>query len=257
MRSLHELQASFAAGLLDSACDGVLTHLIPAQRMNTRDGLNVYRSNIFQNYRSALGDTYPVIQRLVGTDFFVQAVDAYIRATPSTSGDVHDYGEDFGEFLRTYPGAADLLYLTDMAKLEWAVHRSYHAADAATLDLAQLADIPEEALPALRFELHPSCRLVASPWPTLTIWRANQENADMQALIDLDSGGEQILVIRTDVEVELSSLPAGDYAALAALLSGAALGAAFDAAQTQDETFDLGAFLQHHVLNGTLANIHP
>ncbi len=254
MPSLHELQASFALGLITPGNDDVLAHLIPAQRMNARGGLTVYRNNVFQNYRNALRDTYPVIERLVGAEFFLQAVDAYIRTTPSTSGDVHDYGENFDAFLRDYPGASALVYLPDVAALEWAVHRAYHAAASDSLDISQLADIAEDAHSDLRFTLHPACRLIASPWPVLTIWRVNQPDYASEQTVDLALGGECALVMRRGEKVEPASLSVAEHVALAAFQAGASLEGALEAALAQDAAFDLGAFLQYHVLTGTFTS---
>lgn len=256
MPSLHELQASFAQGLMTPGNDDVLAHLILAQRMNARGGLAVYRNNVFQNYRNALRDTYPVIERLVGEDFFLQAVDAFIRTTPSTSGDVHDYGDDFDAFLRDYPGATELVYLRDVAALEWAVHRAYHAATADALDAATLATMSDAALASLRFKLNPGCQLIASPWPLLTIWRVNQPDYAGEQTVDLAMGGECALVMRRGETVEPEPLSVAEHVALAAFQAGASLEGALEAALAQDAAFDLGAFLQRHVLAGTFTNFN-
>lgn len=46
----------------------------------------------------------------------------YALRYPSRSGDLHDFGETFGEFLRLWEPTAHLVYLHDVAKLEWAMH---------------------------------------------------------------------------------------------------------------------------------------
>ena len=79
--------------------------------------------------------------------FFNAAVDAYVRACPSTSGDLNVYGDAFGEFLAGYPPAADLPYLPDVARLEWAVDEAGRAADRDGSPegvLAALAGVPPE-----------------------------------------------------------------------------------------------------------------
>jgi len=256
MPTLHELQAAFARHMFDAQANDLFGALIPARRMHAQGGLDVYRNNVFQNYLGALRDTYPVVLRLIGDDFFTQTARDYVRATPSSSGDIHDYGAEFGDFLRNYPGASELVYLPDVAKLEWAVHRSYHATDADALDISQLAHVPDETLPALRFDLHPSCRLIASRWPVLTIWRANQADADGSAAINLDHGGEQILVMRPGTEVELTPLAPGNHAALLALHEDKNLADALDCALTIAPDFDINQFLMQHVLDGTLVAFH-
>ena len=53
------------------------------------------------------GATYPVVLRLVGAPFFNAAVDAFVHAHPSTSGDLNVYGDAFGDFLAGYPHAGE------------------------------------------------------------------------------------------------------------------------------------------------------
>lgn len=254
MPSLHELQTGFARGLLDTSDTAVLAHLAGARGMNAAAGLGVYRSNTFGNYRGALREAYPVVLRLVGEAFFGRAADDFIRVVPSSFGDVNAYGTEFGDFLAGYPGAIELAYLPDAARLEWAVHRAFQAIDAEPLDIARLAAVPAGQLAALRFTLHPSASLMASPWPVLAIWRANQPGRDDNASIDLDSGGVRLLVLRRGHDVDIEPLDAAEHAALVALAAHATLAEALDAAQARDGDFDLGAFLQRHAAGGTLAD---
>jgi hypothetical protein len=77
------------------------------------------------------------------------------------------------------------------------------------------------------------------------IWRANQPGTLSDELIDLDSGGDNVLVLRTPECVEFHSLPAAQFALFEALARGERLGAALDCAQSVDSEFDLGAALRH------------
>jgi len=254
MPSLREAQAAFARGLLDASDAAVLAHLAGARGMDAAAGLAVYRNNTFSNYRGALREAYPVTLRLVGEDFFARAADGFIRLAPSTFGDVNLYGAGFGDFLANYPGARELVYLPDVARLEWAVHRAFQAIDVAPPEVARLAEVPPESLDALRFTLHPSAGLLASPWPILAIWRANQPDCEGDGTIDLASGGIRLLVLRRGHDVELEALGDAEYRLLSALASGARLGAALEAALAEEAAFDLGACLQRRLAGGTLVD---
>src|SRR5207244_11506881 len=137
----------------------------------------IYRRTIFAHYHNALSSTYPAVKRLTGAPFLHAAADSFAQAQPSQSGDLNIYGGSLGEFLATYPPAADLPYLADVARLEWAIDEAHRAAEGTCTPetvLAALAVAPPARLPALRLRLEPSCRLVASPFPILRIWRTNQ-----------------------------------------------------------------------------------
>ena len=138
-----------------SAGDGVPPPFatVPAERGAER--LAIYRRAVFANYRNALGATYPVVKKLVGEPFFHAAVDAFVLAHPSVSGDLNVYGGEFGAFLAGYGPAAALPYLPDVARLEWAMDEASRAADDdASPDavLAAFAAVTPERLPALRLE---------------------------------------------------------------------------------------------------------
>src|SRR6185369_980913 len=97
MPSLRELEKGFASALF--AAEGASPPFAVAGAMPAADRVSIYRNAMFANYRKALAATYPVVQRLVGVPFFNAAVDAYVRAHASTSGDLNGYGDVFGDFL--------------------------------------------------------------------------------------------------------------------------------------------------------------
>ena len=83
MPSLRELQQRFAAAVLGA--DGTASTL--ADGRPRADRIGIYRRTIRTNYRNALGATYPVVRRVIGAPRFEAAVDAYVEACPSRSGD--------------------------------------------------------------------------------------------------------------------------------------------------------------------------
>ena len=256
MRSLRELQAAFADALLAGDASAPAFATAPAERAIER--LAVYRRSVFANYRNALGATYPVVARLVGAPFFGAAVDAFVRAHPSTSGDLNIYGGAFAHFLERYAPAAPLPYLPDVARLEWAQDKANRAAETeATPDevLAALAALAPESLPAARLALAPACRLIASPYPVLRLWQSNQDGYAGNDRIALDEGGDALLVRREAAGVTIERLAAAEYAWLEALAQGVPLGAAIDAAAGTGTAFELMTVLRRRIADGTIAGL--
>jgi hypothetical protein len=255
MPSLRELQQRFAAAVLAPA--GADPGFAIAGRASAAERVGIYRNAIAANYRNALRTSYPVVARLVGGPFFDAAVDAFARVHPSTCGDLNVCGDAFGDFLAGYPHAAGLPYLGDVARLEWAVDEAQRAADAVAdpgAVLAALAAVPAEQRTAIRLRLDPSCRFVASAFPILHIWQANQPGHGDEN-VDLAEGGERLCVRRGDDGVTLVRIDAGDYAFLAALAADATLGAAVDAAVRADAAFDLRAALRANIAAGVIAEV--
>jgi hypothetical protein len=218
LSALAQLQRELLASIFDAA---------PVAADAAGRGLEIYRRNVLGGLHDALASTYPVVRRLVGEAFFREAAIAFARASPSTSGDLHEYGGGFAAFLATYPHAAGLPYLPDVARLEWAVHQSFHAADVPPLDYAPLARLAPRRYGELRFRLHPSARLVRSPYPILAIWEANQGGRD--GTPEGDANAQRVLVIRKDLVVRPQPLDPIDWTFLAAIERGDRLEDAADA----------------------------
>jgi hypothetical protein len=251
--SLRELQQTFAAAVYEDA-PAVLAHvrdgMFPAARH-----LQVYRHNIFTNLTDALAAVYPVVRRLVGAGFFEYAADSYIRQHPPRSGNLHDFGAAFPDFLASFAPAQSLAYLPDVAQLEWVRQEAYHAPDAAALALNELAAVAPEHYAGLVFRLHPSVRLLASAYPILRIWQVNQPDFDSDPMVNLDEGAQRLLVVRRGLNVEIEALGAGEYALLHSCAETKTLAQARAAALDADPAFDLTHTLHRHVAAATLVRV--
>ncbi len=252
MPSLRELQRGFSAATLfgDDAATARLA--VMAGDLDPQTRIGIYRNNILGNYRKVLAATFPVIRQLVGGPFFDAATDQFVRGYPSRHGDVNGYGADYAEFLGFYPPARELHYLADVARLEWAVDQANIAADAAPLDVAALGGVAPDALAEVRFQLHPSARLIASPFPILRIWQVNQPGHEGDDHVDLDDGSDQLLVARGDRGIAIDRIGKGEHAFLTALAANATLGTAATHAAEVEPEFDLAAALRRHVANHAL-----
>lgn len=244
MPSLRELQRGFVAATVfgDEASIGSLG--IVAAELSPIARIDIYRNNVLGNYRKAMAATYPVMHRLVGSAFFHAAIEAFVRAHPSTRGDVNRYGGELARFLATYPPARELAYLPDVALLEWAIDQANIADDAALFDLATLASVPTDALGELRFGLHPSTQLVASPYPIFHIWKVNQPDHAGEDRVDLGEGGDTLLIARSTTGVTVERLLPGSHAFLLALAHNLKLGEAVERALAAEASFDLSATLK-------------
>jgi hypothetical protein len=141
-----------------------------------------------------------------------------------------------------------------VARLEWAWHQAFHAADVPAFDLARLGAVPAERHATLRFVLHPSARLLASDFPVVRIFEINQEGYDGDTSVDLAEGGVRVLVIRRDLTVYVEPLATGEAELLTALAGQQPLGAAVEAALAAQVDFDLSGTLAGHLRRGTLVD---
>lgn len=249
---LSALETGFRDGLL--AGDPAVLAAFEAGDLREQKRLDIYRNNVFSNYRSALEAVYPAILSLVGTDYFRQAAHRYIQRYPSASGDIHHYGREFFELLASLPGAADLAYLPDVARLEWSIHEAFHAANHEALNLSRLQGIPPEDYPHLRFLLNSAAILLRSDFPIRRIWQVNLPDYQGDQHVDLGEGGETLLVMRRNFVMEVEAIAEADAALLTAFQRDEMFGPALDAALAIDANFDVGSFLQRYALNETIVD---
>lgn len=210
----------FAAALLDpqAPVSGLQTwnNSDPVQRFN------VYRNNVVVSLIEALRVTFPVVEHLVGQDFFTAMAREHARCTPPRSPIMAQYGAGFPEFIARYGPAADVPYLADVARLEAARVAAYHAADAASLGPEDFARIPGEAISDLRLSLHPSLQIVCSPFAIVSLWAAHQGVLDIGD-VDPDQP-EDALILRPHDDVLVMTLLPGAADTLRQLSGGVALG---------------------------------
>jgi hypothetical protein len=249
---LRELQEAFGRAVLDPAQASALADAVFGGELGVARRLQVYHNNVLTSLGEALGAVYPVVARLVGEGFFRFAAHRYVREVPSHSGDIHEFGRQFSGFLSGLPQTRELSYLPDVARLEWAYHEVFHAADHARLDPHALAAVPADRWGELRLRLHPASRLLVSPYPVLRIWEVNQEGFAGDPTVALTQGESRVLVVRPGETVELCPLTPGEYALLNALVGDEVLLAAVEAGLARDPDFDAVAFLARHVARGTL-----
>lgn len=251
MQSLPELQAEFARGVLFE--DAAVVSAIAARGIDPERRLRIYRNNAREGFLHALEASFPVIVRLAGRDWFRQTGSQYMRMHPSTSGSLHYIGRQFAEFLDRRLSDSEHAYFADVARLEWAYQQVLVAADHPTFDLSSLSAVAPATYGALRFKTHPAMRLVASRFPVLAIWRANQDIAG-ETTVDLATGAAHVLVIRRDDHVELRELAVDEFTLLSAFTRGESLEQAADAVIAAREGADLGAALARLMQLGTLVD---
>jgi len=247
------IQSDFADALLDPGQPlprGLTSHTaaIPARRFA------VYRNNVVTSLVQALRTRFPAVDRLVGAEFFAGMARVFVSEHPPRSPLLMTYGDDFPDFIEGFAPAAELPYLADVARLEAARTRAYHAADEIPVDLARLQSLSPAALPGLRVTLHPSANIVRSTHPIVTIWAMNSGEVALAPIADWHA--EDALVLRPEMDVEVRKLPPGGAAFIGALARDAPLAAAAEAGIAENSEFDLAANLAGLIGSGLVTAIH-
>lgn len=255
MLSLRELQTRFAARLFGEAKAEPIAPWIRADGIDPAARLDIYRNNVRSGFTATLALEFPVVQRLVGVDYFEQLVLAFLACHPSTSGDLHHVGAPFASFLSKQFAGTDYPYLPDVARLEWAYQECLIAEKSDPLHPQSLRDVPADVYGSLRFSLRPACRLVHSRFPVLRIWEVNQpENASVE-LVDLSTGPDFLLLIRNSCRMNVRRIEEADYRLLADFAAGKSLEEALELSLGRNAGFDLAPALRRCFTLGVLTQI--
>jgi len=251
-RNLAAVQTAVRDTVLGASADR-LKGVVADDRLGYARRLNVYRNNTTILLREALAANFPVIHALVGEDFFANLARAFVRTHPPQSPCLFEYGDDFPGFIEDFTGARDLPYLADVARLEWAWVEAHHADDAPALNAEQLSSVLPEDYGRLIFAIHPAARVIASPYPIHAIWAMHQADADPDATVDLNQGGEAVLVTRPGAHVRVTVLGPGEDGFIHNLADGETLGDAFANAQAKADNFDAAHALTLLLTQGVLS----
>lgn len=248
------VQGNFAGALLDATRP--VPNTVTSHTARTPDKrFAVYRNNVISGLSQALRTQFPAAEAIVGTEFFMGMARVYIATEPPRSPVLVSYGERFPAFIETFPPAAELPYLADVARLEIARTQAYHAADAVPLDAAAWQAVDVNAISGMRVTLHPSLRVLRSVFPVVTIWSMNTGVLEPASIEDC--AAEDAVIARPNADVEVRTLPPGGAAFLDALAAGQTLGEAASTAAGDHAGFDLSVNLAGLIGAGLAIQLQP
>ena len=240
-------QTEFTTALLDANL-AIPVGVIDPKGRPAGKRFDVYRNNVIVSLLDAMQEAFPVVHKLVGTEFFRAMCAEFVRNFPPSSPLLMFYGAEFPAFLSSFEPVAHLAYLPDVAMLEQARRCAYHAADADPIDPSALVDLAPEDLLTSVLGLHPALQIVSSPYPILSIWTANMDDTAPK----ISPVAETVLITRPEFDLEMASINIATESVIDTLNQGATLGDAYDKALTIDPDFDLseaiGLLLQKRLI---------
>ena len=202
----------------------------------------IYRNNVASGLTNAIRVRYPVVEQLVGPEFFAMMGRAYTIEHKPSSAMLIDYGAEFPEFVSSFAPAAPVPYLADVARLESAWWMVYHAANTAPLDKDVLVALAPEAWGETHLQFLPYAKILNFEYSAVSIWRGHHN--DGLTMPSFVSKAEFALVHREASQVIVHTLTKTMYLFLNALAQGGTLLDAYEVASNHDQTFDILAAVQ-------------
>lgn len=250
-----ERQQQLLRALWRRDADAPLAAWTQGDPVATARGLSAYRGNAAAIAERALAAAYPTLQQLLGADSFESLARALWHRHPPLRGDLAFWGQELAAFVEADAQLAGEPYLADVARLEWAVHRIEHAADAPVVPDG-LSLLASEDPAALALQFHAGATLLASRWPVVRVWLAHREpEAGRMAAVRAAfaaSEGDCAWIWRDGWRATVQAVDGPTERFLGRLLDGTSLGAALDDA---GEAFDFAAWLAEAVAHRWLVGV--
>lgn len=243
-------QAVFAAALLDRATP-IPEGLVAPGGGPVERRFAVHRATATLGSIAALATRHPVLERLLGAETFADLARAFLRVDRPRTALLLGWGAALPDFVAAHPDLAEWPWLADVARLEVAWNEAHHAAEAAPIGLGDLAAVDPAMLAESRVVLHPSLRLLASPWPVATIWDANGEVDTVEAV------GEHLMIVRPSADVVVHPVDAAGFGFVTELAAGRSVTDAAAAALDIDAGFAAGDHLIGLVRLGAVVAFEP
>jgi hypothetical protein len=165
----------------------------------TQPGFAIYRNTARKGLIDALQANYPAVSRLVGDEWFLAAAAEFVSQHPASDARLMHYGTEFADYLESFPPAAALPYLADVARLDrlWTV--AHTAADDDAISSHALAKLTEDTFATQSLQPRASASWIWSDsQPIFSLWSANRDSET--AVIDLKHiawRGEGAIVLRS------------------------------------------------------------
>ncbi|MDC0949047.1 DNA-binding domain-containing protein [Gammaproteobacteria bacterium] len=201
---------------------------------------DVYRNNVAHSLIGALKTGFAATYRQLGDAAFTDMARAWWPNHLPQSPRLPCYGESFPDFIAM--SMAQSPWIASIARIDWAMRSSYHAADHEAIDPGELARIAPETLMTCGLRLAPSLRLLPLDWAVLEHYWSARSDAPFDD--PPASRPQAILITRSPFDPEAIELNQGGAAFVTALYEGEPLGSAYDKALDADADFDLAATLQ-------------
>jgi len=242
-------QQSLLAALWAPTHDEALDQLARpgvAHRDFTMRGIAAYRSHAAAQALRSLGAAYPAVAHLVGQENFEALSRLLWRERPPQGGDLAQWGSALAAQIEKLPElVADLPFLADVARVEWALHSMATLGDAQA-EPASFTLLVHEDPAKLWLDLAPGTACFSSAWPVVTLIEAQRSTPSQQA-----HASETARVWRSGWRPRLCKAQPGEPAFLRAVQEGKSLGAALARAPG----FDFSAWLAPAVQEGLLLRV--
>lgn len=245
-------QSAFHAALLNPD-KPVPEGLTDADARPAARRFDVYRNNVVVSLRDALITAFPLVTKLLGQQNMEGLGAAFARLHPPQTPLMMAYGQALPDFLEGHPQLQHLPYLGDAARLDLALRRAYHAADAPAFDPAALATADPTTLESATLTLAPALQVLRSRWPLYDIWRYNNQDGAEKPRAQ----AQDLVILRPGFDPAPHLLPPGAAIWIDAIAQSRTIAQAQAEALHHAPDFDLSPVLALLLQGQAIVSFHP
>lgn len=174
---------------------------------------NAYRFRLIDG----LGANFPQLQAVLGDDGFAALALEYLEAHPSRHFSIRWFGAELADYLRSTRPTQP--WFAELAQWQWALTEVFDGTDATPIDVTALAGIAPEHWWTLRFELHPTMRLLRLQTNAPAIYKALGDEAEppQPAVLEI---AQDWLLWRQDLTSQFRSIGPAEARALELVRAG-------------------------------------
>jgi hypothetical protein len=226
MTALAALQLAMKRYLFDG--DRAVARAIDDRAgLSADDRLSIYANAYRARSIEALSTDYPALRCMLGDADFASLCERYVRAFPSTSFTLRDFGASLSRHIAADHALAQRAFMTELAAVEWAFVDAFDASDAPTADARAMARWAPQDWPDLEIDVHPSVRRLDLEWNSLEVWKAVTTGGERPPI---ESSEPRVCFVwRRGYETVFRSVDAVERSAWLALAGGGTFASACDA----------------------------
>ncbi len=211
--SLRELQKQFWSSCRKRE-NGIYSMIRSKSDFSPEQRMDVYRTTARSAHVSALMDSFPVCRAILGDDYFKLLAKSYFMQTPSLSVDMNLYGESFPGHIAMLIGQRkelkELVYIVDLARLEWEYQKAYFAPNAAVFDVDRFQDKCRRLGDRAVLTLQSGISCMSSCFRVFEIWEMHrQDKLEQQSIVS--NSRQYICIYNKDYQPLVEKVNAGVY----------------------------------------------
>ncbi|MFK5915124.1 MAG: DNA-binding domain-containing protein [Woeseiaceae bacterium] len=220
MTSLAKTQHRFQDIVLDEKPldENQLTWVRAQGRTPVTTQVSVYQYAYRARLIEVLSNDYPAVLNAIGEESFETLAKNYIKQFPSHYFSLRDFGDDFAQHIKNSNDDTSP-WLHELAMFEFHLSRAFDAANDKIFTEQDMAIVPAEAWPTMRFVLHSSVYCLKFKWNTVELWQAlTQEVPDNITAQKSDTS--TWLIWRENLTTQFRSMEENEHIAFDVLKQG-------------------------------------